>query len=70
MSELEFSKRRAVGSINTALAHIDKLLSNNGEHVLDTDYYKLQTARSFLKNLAQSVETINVTLDRRGVKRG
>ena len=70
MSELEFSKRRAMESINTALAHVDKLLMNDGEHVPDDDYHKLQSVRSFLRDIARTVETVNVTLDRREVKRG
>ena len=69
MNDLEFSKRRAVESINTALAHVDKLLKNDGEHVPDEDYHKLQSVRSFLKDMARTVETVNVTLDRRENKR-
>ena len=69
MSELEFSKRRVIESINTALAHVDKLLQKDGEHVADEDYHKLQSVRSFLKDMARTVETVNVTLDRRENKR-
>ena len=68
-SDLSFSKRRAVESIHTALAHVNRLLINEGEYVPDADYHKLESVRSFLKDMARIVENVNVTLDRREIKR-
>ena len=69
MNDLEFSKRRAVEAINTALAHVNRLLVNDGEYVPDVYYHKLESVRFFLKDIARTVETVNVTLDRRENKR-